>query len=121
MEDGADPLFELGYGLTYGSTETVNSLSEDPGLGGTEIASTGNFYSKGAAIEPWSLWLHSGDLSKQIASFPTSVGGLIVSKTDQEAQEDALRIKWTRSDFDQFRVSTASPIDMARRLTVRWN
>ena len=115
MEDGADPLFELGYGLTYGSTETVNSLSEDPGLGGTEIASTGNFYSKGAAIEPWSLWLHSGDLSKQIASFPTSVGGLIVSKTDQEAQEDALRIKWTRSDFDQFRVSTASPIDMARQ------
>ena len=41
---------------------------------------------------PWKLWLISGDLEKQIASFPTSVGGLIISKTDHLAQEDALRI-----------------------------
>ena len=54
-------------------------------------------------------------MSKQIASYPTSVGGLIVSKTDHEAQEDALRIKWTRSDGDQFRVSSASPNDMSRQ------
>ena len=112
---GQDALFELGYGLSYESNEEVSPLSEDAGLASAEIASTGIFFSKGAPVEPWSLWLHSGDLSKQIASFPTSVGGLIISKTDHEAQEDALRIRWTRSDFDQVRVSTASVRDMSRQ------
>ena len=118
LEEGAasqNALFELGYGLTYESTAQIDPLSEDSGLASAEIASTGIFYNKGAAVEPWSLWLQSGDLSKQIASFPTSVGGLIISKTDHEAQEDALRIKWTRSDFDQVRVSTSSPRDMSRQ------
>ena len=108
-------LFKLGYGLTYESREIVDQLSEDSSLDNIGAASTDNFFSKGAPVAPWSLWLKSGDLSKQIASFPTSVGGLIVSKTDHEAQEDALRIKWTRSDYDQLRVSTASPGDMSRQ------
>ncbi len=111
----SEALFKLGYGLTYQSSETVDQLSEESGLESSEIASTGNFFSKGAAVAPWALWLKSGDLIKQIGSFPTSVGGLIVSKTDHEAQEDALRIKWTRPDYDQVRVSTATPSDMSRQ------
>ena len=58
--------------------------------------------------------MNSGDLLKQIASFPTSVGGLIISKTDHKAQEDALRINWTKSDGDQFRISTSVPNNMYR-------
>lgn len=108
-------LFKLGYGLTYGSTSTVGQLSEKSGLESSEIASTGNFFSKGAPVAPWALWLKSGDLSKQIGSFPTSVGGLLISKADHEAQEDALRIKWTKPDYDQVRLSTASPSDMSRQ------
>ncbi|MEM7375528.1 MAG: glycoside hydrolase family 3 N-terminal domain-containing protein [Bacteroidota bacterium] len=114
-QQGPEALFELGYGLSYESSATVDHLSENSGLESSEIASTGEFFSKGAPIAPWSLWLSSGSLIKQIASFPTSVGGLLVSKTDHEAQEDALRIKWTKSDFDQVRVSAASPSDMARQ------
>ncbi|MEP3210502.1 MAG: glycoside hydrolase family 3 N-terminal domain-containing protein [Maribacter sp.] len=108
-------LFELGYGLSYKSTVNVDQLSEASGLESAEVASTGNFFSKGAPVAPWSLWLKSGDLNKQIASFPTSVGGLLISKIDHEAQEDALRIKWTKSDYDQVRVSTSSPNDMSRQ------
>ncbi len=107
-------LFKLGYGLTYNDNSIVDILSENSGLANSEIASTGNFFSKGTPIAPWALWLKSGDLSKQIGSFPTSVGGLIVSKTDHEAQEDALRIKWTKSDMDQLRISTAKSCDMTR-------
>ncbi|MDH5475057.1 MAG: putative glycoside hydrolase, partial [Cyclobacteriaceae bacterium] len=113
-EDAA-ALFKLGYGLTYENTTIVNQLSEDSGLENIDLASTDNFYSKGAPIAPWTLWLNSGELSKQIGSFPTSVGGLIISKADHEAQEDALRIKWTKSDNDQVRVSAASPSDMSRQ------
>jgi len=111
----AEPLFKLGYGLSYNDAIAVGQLSENSGLENAGVASTGAFFSKGAPVAPWGLWLSSGDLIKQIASFPTSVGGLIISKTDHEAQEDALRIKWTRPDHDQMRVSAASPDDMSRQ------
>jgi len=109
-----EPLFKLGYGLSYNSDVAVNQLSENSGLENGGVASTGAFFGKGAPVAPWGLWLSSGDLVKQIASYPTSVGGLIISKTDHQAQEDALRIKWTKSDHDQLRISTASPSDMSR-------
>ena len=114
VSDNSTPLFKLGYGLSYNKTETVQALSEKSGLENAATASTGQFFNKGASVAPWALWLSSGTLVKQIASYPTSVGGLIVSKTDHMAQEDALRIKWTKSDTDQLRVSTASPTDMSR-------
>jgi len=110
------PLFELGYGLYYGSKVTVDKLSEISGLENSQVASTGVFYSKGAPVAPWGLWLNSGELVKQVASFPTSVGGLIVSKTDHKTQEDAIRIQWTRSDLDQIRLSATAPSNMSGEL-----
>jgi beta-glucosidase len=108
-------LFELGYGLTYESDNIVDELSEEDGLENIKVVSTGNFFSKGASIAPWNLWMNTSDLNKQIGGFPTSLGGLIVSKTDHVAQEDALRLNWTRLDNDQLRISTASPSDMSRQ------
>lgn len=110
----AKPLFDLGYGLSYKDDSTVDQLSENSGLENNSVVSTGEFFNKGAAVAPWGLWLNTGDLDKQIASFPTSVGGLLISKIDHEAQEDALRMNWTRSDSDQLRISTAIPTDMSR-------
>lgn len=110
----SETLFDLGYGLRYSSQEQLSSLPEVSGLENSEVASTGEFFTKGAPIEPWSLWLDSGELDKQIASYPTSVGGLIVSKTDYQAQEDALRINWTQTNGDYVRISTASPTNLAR-------
>ena len=104
----------MGYGLAYTSQEQISTLPEVSGLENTAVASTGEFFTKGAAIAPWSLWLDSGELDKQIASYPTSVGGLIVSKTDYQAQEDALRINWTQTNGDYVRISTASPTSLAR-------
>ncbi|WP_299534143.1 glycoside hydrolase family 3 protein [Ulvibacterium sp.] len=111
----AEPLFKLGYGLTYKNDTTVDQLTENSGLENSAIAFTGEFFSKGIPVAPWGLWLSSGDLNKQIASYPTSVGGLIVSKTDHKAQEDALRIKWTKSDHDEMRINSASQIDLSRQ------
>ena len=124
VSENNEKLFELGYGLSYDSNLIVDSLPEDSGLEDSGLASTGQFYSKGAVVPPWKLWLISGDLEKQIASFPTSVGGLIISKTDHLAQEDALRINWTMGeetryspsdDGDYFRISTDQPDNMTRQ------
>ena len=109
--------FKFGYGLTYASTDNLAELPEKSGLKNIGIASNGEFFNKGASLDPWALWLSSGseDLVKEIASFPTSLGGLIISKIDHIAQEDALRINWTKSDGDYFRISSAKPNDMARQ------
>ncbi|GAB1308523.1 exo 1,3/1,4-beta-D-glucan glucohydrolase [Urechidicola sp. KH5] len=115
VSDNNEALFKFGYGLNYTSTEAVPAFSEVSGLENSEVASTGKFFKKGTAVAPWGLWLSTGDLVKQIASFPTSVGGLIISKTDHLAQEDALRLNWTKSDGDQMRISTANTTDMARQ------
>ena len=114
VSEDSETLFELGYGLAYTSQEQLSTLPEVSGLENTAVASTGEFFTKGAAVAPWSLWLDSGELDKQIASYPTSVGGLIVSKTDYQAQEDALRINWTQTNGDYVRISTASPTSLAR-------
>ena len=95
--------------------ENLVKLNEESGLENTKAASTGEFFNKGAAIAPWGLYLNSEDLIKKIESFPTSVGGLIISKTDHLAQEDALRINWTKSDGDYFSISSAELDDMSRQ------
>ena len=108
-------LFKIGYGLTYNSIDQIDFLSENSGLENSDIASTGEYFNKGDVVAPWDIWLISGKLEKQIASFPSSVGGLIISKTDHTAQEDALRINWTKSDGDYFRISSVKPNDLSRQ------
>ena len=115
VSENAERLFELGYGLTYKSNDKVDQLSEKSGLENTEVVSTGAFYNNGLPVAPWGLWLHSDGFKKQIASFPSSVGGLLISKTDHQAQEDALRIKWTKPDEEQVRISASNTSDMARQ------
>ena len=115
IKNNNDPLFKIGYGLSYDSIDYIDPLSENSGLENNEIASTGEYFIKGEVVPPWVIWLISGELEKQIASFPSSVGGLIISKTDHLAQEDALRINWTKSDGDYFRISSVNPNDLTRQ------
>ncbi len=113
--DKGAPLFEYGYGLSYTNESTLEELSENDGLQGLAVTSTNVFFQKGAAVAPWGLWLQADNLDKQVASYPTSLGGMIVSKTDHLAQEDALRVKWTRPSADQVRLKTSSATNMARQ------
>ena len=115
IKNNNDPLFKIGYGLSYDSIDYIDPLSENSGLENNETASTGEYFTKGEVVPPWVIWLISGELEKQIASFPSSVGGLIISKTDHVAQEDALRINWTKSDGDYFRISSVKPNDLTRQ------
>ena len=115
VSENNEALFKFGYGLNYASKDNLDVFPEKSGLENSDVASTGQFFNKGASVAPWGLRLISGDLVKQIASFPTSYGGLIISKTDHMAQEDGLRIKWTKSDGDYFRISSAKSNDMSRQ------
>ncbi|MGR3812110.1 glycoside hydrolase family 3 N-terminal domain-containing protein [Jiulongibacter sp. NS-SX5] len=111
----ANALFELGYGLNYASNETVGDLEEVSGLENMGVESSDKFYQAGQPVAPWSLSMQTGDLVKQVSSFPTSASGLIISKTDHNAQEDALRLKWTQAEETQFKVVSESAADLSRQ------
>ena len=108
-------LFELGYGLSYEEQKNIELLPIESGLENKAIISSGEFFSKGKSIDPWSMWLVSGELEKQIVSYPTSIGGLIIKKTDHLAQEDALRINWTNLDSNHFKITSKNPSNMVRQ------
>ena len=108
-------LFELGYGLSYEEQKNIELLPIASGLENKAIISSGEFFSKGKSIEPWSMWLVSGELEKQIVIYPTSIGGLIIKKTDHLAQEDALRINWTNLDSNYFKITSKNPSNMVRQ------
>ncbi|MBF11381.1 MAG: 1,4-beta-D-glucan glucohydrolase [Flavobacteriaceae bacterium] len=115
VSENNEALFKLGYGLTYEDKVNIEMLSEKTGLRNNSVVSIDQYFNKGEVVAPWNLWLNSGDLLKKIASFPTSLGGLIVSKTDNSAQEDALRINWTKFDGEYLRISSEKAIDMIRQ------
>ncbi len=115
VSEGTSPLFEYGYGLTYASEAPIGSLPENDGLTGEPKGTSTVFFSKGAPVAPWQLWFEEANLSKQIASFPTSMGGLIIAKTDYLAQEDALRVQWTENLQRQLHLKTSSAADLARQ------
>ena len=108
-------LFELGYGLSYDDNKNIGLLTTESELDDNRKISTGEFFIKGKSVDPWIMSLVSGGLEKQIVSYPTSIGGLIINKTDHFAQEDALRINWTSSDLNYFKISSKNSSNMTRQ------
>ncbi|MEM5518124.1 glycoside hydrolase family 3 N-terminal domain-containing protein [Henriciella sp. AS95] len=86
-----DPLFPLGYGLSYDDDGTVGPLSEDSGIDESERGDKGVFLTNGAASVPWGLMING----TQVDAFPFTLENVEVSSIDHTAQEDALQIGWS--------------------------
>lgn len=79
---GYDPLFALGYGLSYARTGTVGQLSEIAGVDAS-LANTSLFYTRGKVPPPFALTLGQGIVRKQVDS--------------AETQEGAMQLSWSGS------------------------
>lgn len=104
-----DPLFALGYGLSYGDDGNVGELSEDSGLGGQTVTSKGLFFSKGELPAPWEIIRYGSPVS----SLPFESAGLIVSAYDKAAQEDSLRVTFKTGE-ENFEIASSYPVDLSR-------
>jgi len=82
-----DPLFKLGYGLTYKSSENLGQLSEESGLPEGMVAPKGLFFEKGQTSEPWRFAVNDSHVTT-----PYNEGGIKISAYDKAAQEDSFRI-----------------------------
>ena len=95
-----DPLFPLGYGLTYESSTTVPELSEESGLT-VDSPSSKRVFFKGSVNEgPWRLTVNGENVLQRFKSTSVELQGF-----DHNAQEDALRIDMTKGG-DVFAISS---------------
>ncbi|MEL6568437.1 MAG: glycoside hydrolase family 3 N-terminal domain-containing protein [Pseudomonadota bacterium] len=107
--DAYDPLFPLGYGLSYADAGDLADLSEDSGLGDDAMGEWGVFYSQGEANAPWQVMVNDSP----IGALPYSGDGLSISATDRSAQEDSLRVTFD-SDTPKFALSAGYGLDFSR-------
>jgi beta-glucosidase len=100
---GYDPLFPLGYGLTYAKGGRVGQLDEAPGLD-AGAANTTLFLSRAAAPAPFRLSL---------------APGIAASKVDSATiQEGALRLAWAPGQSGAARV-TGAPLNWMREVNAQ--
>lgn len=104
-----DPLFALGYGLSYGDDGNLAEISEESGLEGETSSNKGLFFSKGEFPAPWELIRYGSPVS----SLPFESAGLIVTAYDKAAQEDSLRVTFKTGE-ENFEIASSYPVDLSR-------
>ena len=86
-DEGYDPLFAYGYGLSYGDDGGVLALSEDSGLSDDQQGTSGVYFSAGA-FAPWVTLMTGADFS----TLAKDSGVVAVRRVDHQAQEDAVEL-----------------------------
>jgi len=84
-----DPLFPLGYGLSYKDKENIGQLSEVSGLPEGIVAAKGVFFEKGASVEPWRIAVNALNID-----LPYNENGVRIGGYDKDAQEDSFRVQF---------------------------
>ena len=113
-DEGYDPLFAYGHGLTFEDDEDVAELSEDPGAVIADASRT--VYFRGGPVPPWQLYV--GDPRHWAVK---TVGGnattwdrdnLVVTAVDREMQEDARSARWAGYESAQVYVEASQAVDL---------
>ncbi len=109
-QPGYDPLFALGYGLTYAKPGSVPALSEESGVDAS-LANTSVFFARGAAPAPFSFATDSGIKRTTVEGPATQEGGQLLS---WPAGKATLRIGGRELDL-----SREANADLSLQLTYR--
>jgi beta-glucosidase len=114
-QDGYDPLFAFGFGMTYAAPAELAPLSEDPGIP-AELMSTGSYFEKGQAVQPWSLRVSNGTDTTRITSVPVeSVGGRVkVTAVDDLVQEGGRRFVFAGDGKATIQITSEGSVDLSR-------
>jgi beta-glucosidase len=114
-DEGYDPLFAYGFGLSSADTVDLADLSEDPGGAIPDLSRT--VYFRGGPVAPWRLYV--GDERNWAVK---TVGGnastwdrdnLVVKAVDRELQEDARGARWAGYDLAALYLEAAQEVDLS--------
>lgn len=115
-DPGYDPLFPLGYGLSYANRTELPLLNEARPAG-LDASANGLLFGAGRVPDGWSLNLReAGDGSVRISgnSGRSAAGTLGMVGVDRNAQEDARRFTWSGAGWAAISVEANRPQDYAR-------
>ncbi|MDZ4047436.1 MAG: glycoside hydrolase family 3 N-terminal domain-containing protein, partial [Pseudoxanthomonas sp.] len=115
-QEGYDPLFAFGYGLTYADKGDLAALSEDSGIEGEQAAS-GVYFDKGKPALGLAMQLSNARQAGMPATtVPVALadGSLALTAVDHRAQEDARRLTWSGSAPARWLLVSGTPLDMTR-------
>jgi len=102
-----DPLFELGYGLSFADSVEIGQLSEESGVS-QAVGQKGVFFAKGAASQPWRLTVNGSAID-----LPYRDESVEVTAYDMAAQEDSLRLAFNDGE-STFSIASGYTLDYAR-------
>ena len=115
-QDGYDPLFAFGFGLTYADKGDLAALPEESGVSGDEGVS-GVFFARGDAGAGMALRLEAGDgQGVTVTKVPEALNTdlLKVTGVDHLAQEDARRFAWSGKGEAVAALQSHTPLDLQR-------
>ena len=115
-QEGYDPLFAFGFGLTYADKGDLAALPEDSGVSGDEGA-TGVFFARGDAGSGMALRLEGADgQGVTVTKVPEALDGelLKVTGVDHLAQEDARRLAWSGKGEAVAALQSHTALDLQR-------
>ncbi len=87
-----DPLFALGYGLSYGDAGAPGVLSEDSGVAQLAGGEQSEVFRRGVASAPWKAFLLAPDEAVIFNGTRANLPGLRARRTDHLGQEDAIAL-----------------------------
>lgn len=112
--DGYDPLFALGYGLTYqGGEQGPGELAEAmEGVMSTDLADLRLY--RGRPMAPWMVVLEDGRTAAQLSGAYAAVPSGIAELTtvDKDIQGDALRLRSLRSEPASLALVGGTAVDL---------
>lgn len=119
-QPGYDPLFPLGYGLTYASRDTVPALPE---ISGVNAATTnaGNYYLNGRTPPPWRMVLREGGrtVAVETNAAASASGALSLRAVDAAGrQEGGRQLRWSGQREATVAIvggPEAKPLDLERQ------
>jgi beta-glucosidase len=115
-QDGYDPLFAFGFGLTYADKGDLAALPEESGVTGEEGA-PGVFFARGDAGSGMALRLETADgQGVTVTKVPDALDGdlLKVTGVDHQAQEDGRRLAWSGKGEAVAALQSHTALDLQR-------
>ncbi|MBD9478993.1 exo 1,3/1,4-beta-D-glucan glucohydrolase [Pseudoxanthomonas sp. PXM02] len=115
-QQGYDPLFAFGFGLTYADKGELAALPEESGVTGDEGAS-GVFFARGDAGSGIALRLETADgQGVTVTKVPEALDAdlLRVTGVDHQAQEDGRRLAWSGKGEATVALQSHTALDLQR-------
>lgn len=115
VQGQGDPLFPLGYGLTYADHGTLPALPEVSGISGEQIP-VGNYLERGKPVHGYTFTLTGANgvaVPGDVSPAATADGALRMTALDYKAQEDARRFTWSKGDA-QLTIGARAAMDLDR-------